>query len=102
MKWRSRALYLKQGVSAAEQHVAFAYRDLFNKPGEQQEIVLADLADYTGYYRVEPPGADLTAYQAAYSAGLRAAFGRVLHFLSLTDEQLAALEEAARRESEID
>lgn len=62
-------------------------------------MVLTDMADHSGFYRIEPPGADLSRYQAGYRDGMRAAFGRLFHFLSLSDEQLRALEEAARQEA---
>lgn len=99
MKWRSRAQFAAYGKYAAEQQIVAAYQEVFGREGEAVELVLSDLAAHTGFYRVEPPNGDLSAYQAGYSNGLRAAFGRLFQFLSLSDEQLRALEEAARREA---
>lgn len=100
MKWRNVAK-LRQALPAhTEQQLHAAYLEVFGKQTEAVEIVLADLAAQTGFYMVEPPDADLSLYQAGYSAGQRAAFGRLFHFLSLSDEQLRALEVAARAEAE--
>lgn len=100
MKWRTVASTRQMLPHYSEQRLAAAYREVFSKPSEDIEIVLADLAAQTGFYLVDPPGADFTLYQAGYNAGQRAAFGRLFHFLSLSDEQLRALEEAARQEAE--
>lgn len=100
MSWRNLAKQRQIAPVHAEQRVTQAYRAVFGKQSEDVEIVLADLAAHTGFYLVEPPGADLSQYQAGYSAGQRAAFGRLFHFLTLSDERMRALEEAARAESE--
>lgn len=99
MKWRSRAQYAAYGKYAAEQQIVAAYQEVFGREGEAVELVLSDLAAHTGFYRVEPPNGDLSAYQAGYSNGLRAAFGRIFQYISLTDEQMGALEIAARQEA---
>lgn len=99
MKWRTRAQYAAYGKYAAEQQLVAAYAEVFGRESEAVELVLSDLAAHTGFYRVEPPNGDLTAYQAGYGNGLRAAFGRLFQFLTLSDEQLRALEEAARQEA---
>lgn len=100
MKWRN-ASKARQALPAhTEQQLHAAYLEVFGKQAEAVEIVLADLAAQTGFYMVEPPDADLSLFQAGYSAGQRAAFGRLFHFLSLSDEQLRALEVAARAEAE--
>lgn len=100
MKWRCLAWLRRQRPNEAELRLAAAYKSVFEKQSEQVEIVLADLAAHTGFYLVDPPGADLSLYQAGYNAGQRAAFGRLFQFLSLSDEQLRALEVAARAEAE--
>lgn len=99
MKWRTKAQHAAYGRYQAEQKLVGAYHEVFGKETESVEMVLADLAAHTGFYQVEPPGVDMTAYQAGYRNGLRAAFGRLFSFLSLSDEQLRALEEAARAEA---
>lgn len=99
MTWRSKARHAVYGKIHAEQKLVAAYQDVFGKQTEAVEMVLADLASHTGFYRVEPPGSDMSAYQAGYVNGSRAAFGRIFSFMSLSDEQLRALEEAARIEA---
>lgn len=100
MTWRNVSKTRPILPAQTEQQLHAAYLEVFGKQTEAAEIVLADLAAQTGFYMVEPPDADLSLYQAGYSAGQRAAFGRLFHFLSLSDEQLRALEEAARAEAE--
>lgn len=100
MRWRNLSKSRQVLPAHTEVQLHAAYREVFGKRSEAVEIVLADLAAQTGFYMVEPPDADLSLYQAGYSAGQRAAFGRLFHFLSLSDEQLRALEEAARKEAE--
>lgn len=100
MKWRNLSKQRLIAPAHTEVQLTNAYKAVFGKQDEHVEIVLADLAAHTGFYLVEPPGSDLSLYQAGYSAGQRAAFGRLFQFLSLPDEQLRELEEAARREAE--
>ena len=100
MKWRNVSKARQALPAHTEQQLHAAYLEVFGKQTEAVEIVLADLAAQTGFYMVEPPDADLSLFQAGYSAGQRAAFGRLFHFLSLSDEQLRALEVAARAEAE--
>lgn len=97
MKWRSKVRQ-ENGPARQEKKLVQAYNEVFGKETEAVEMVLADLASFTGFYGVAPPGTSGDALQ--YDAGMRAAFGRLFHFLSLSDEQLQALEEAARAESE--
>lgn len=99
-KWRTLAHARSIGEATAETALVNAYRDVFGRQTETVELVLADLAVFCAFYQVEPPTSDLSSYQAGYANGLRAAFGRVFHFLNLTDEQWTALELAARFESE--
>lgn len=100
MNWRNLAKHRHVAPIQTEQQLVAAYRSVFGRKGEDVEIVLADLAAHTGFYLVEPPGSDLSQFQAGYNAGQRAAFGRIFHFLSLSDDHLRALEIAARQESE--
>lgn len=60
-------------------------------------MVLADLANHSGFYQVHPPGSGLNELMEAN--GRRAVFGRLFRFLRLSQTELHALEEAARRES---
>ena len=77
--------------------LALAYHNVFDIRNEDVQIVLADLADYTGFYRVNGEG--IPADDRAFSDGKRAAFGRLFRFLNLTDEEKAALVQAARTEA---
>lgn len=100
MTWRTVARTRSRLPHATENQLKDAYREVFGKTSAAVEIVLADLALHTGFYLVEPPSSDLSLFQAGYSAGQRAAFGRLFHYLTLSDQQLAALEDAARQEAE--
>lgn len=99
MSWRSIAAYPDSvnRKSAAQDRLTKAYRDVFMRKDEATEIVLADFANFCGFYKVPPIGAPPETLLV--DQGLRAAFGRLFHFLSLTDDRLAALEKAAREES---
>ena len=83
--------------AAAEQRLAQAYRNVFAFRDPDAQIVLSDLADFTGFYRVNGQG--IPPDDRAFSDGMRAAFGRLFRFLNLTDEERAALAEAARAET---
>lgn len=100
MTWRSSASQMpagrRRGAQASE-HLTRAYLDVFGKETESVEAVLADLANFTGFYKVAPPGT--SPETLLYEQGLRAAFGRLSHFLSLPPERLEALEKAARAEA---
>lgn len=101
MSWRSLASQRNSKPNFAVAKLVNAYKTVLGKQGEDVEIVMADLAAHTGFYQVEAPGSDLSQFQAGYNAGLRAAFGHVLGFLSLPDEQLRALEKAAQDEAAV-
>ncbi len=74
-----------------------AYRRLFSGHGSKAdaEVVLADLANVTGFYRVTEPGAGTLDYQE----GKRAVYGRIFRFLRMGADETANLEEAARSEA---
>jgi hypothetical protein len=94
----TRQLAGQPGRSAeAELRLALAYRNVFNPQNADVQIVLSDLADFTGFYRVN--GVGIPPDDRAFSDGMRAAFGRLFRFLNLTDEEKAALVEAARAET---
>ena len=83
--------------AAAEQRLALAYRNLFSSTSPDAQIVLADLADFTGFFRVNGQG--IAPDDRAFADGMRAAFGRLFRFTNLTDEERIALVEAARTET---
>lgn len=84
---------------AATHELAMAYLSVFDRRKEDVQMVLADLADITGFYAVS--SADTPPDARAYADGKRAAFGRLFHFLNLTDEERGFLEKAARTEANI-
>jgi hypothetical protein len=100
VKWRTLAASLPQGRkrgAVAQAKLVRAYQDVFAKDGEAVELVLADLANFTGFYKVPPIGAPPETLLV--DQGLRAAFGRLFSFLALPEERMEALEKAARAES---
>lgn len=84
----------RRGHRAAHRLVQ-AYREVFGKSREDVEIVLADLAAFSGFYRVTPPEAG----DLAYNEGKRAVYARIFSLLRMTDEEIRGLEEAARHEA---
>src|SRR5262245_26409068 len=80
----------------AELRLAAAYQRTFmgSPTNEDQELVLVDLADFSGFYRVTAPqsGSD----QVFFNEGLRALYGRIFRYLRMSDAERQALETAAR------
>ncbi len=85
-------------VRSMPTEVVLAYRSLFGGTSPAVAIVLADLADRTGFYKVEAGGQGTE--ELNYAAGLRAAFGPIFEVLNLSGEQVAALERAAGESEE--
>ncbi len=86
-----------------------AYRRLFEGNGSRQdaEIVLTDLASVTGYYR-RPSYADWMAktksphgfeLHSALCNARAEVLQHIMGFLTLTEDEMVALEKAARLES---
>lgn len=100
--WRYLSRNLRPGrkrSATAVASLAGSYTSLFTGHGskEDAEIVLADLANYCGFYRVNGPG--LSAEDRAFADGQRSAYGRVYRFLRMLDDERRQLEEAARAEA---
>lgn len=76
-----------------------AYQAVFrgHPTKEDQEIVLADLASYSGFFMYHPKEA--SDGDLRYGEGRRSVFGRVHGQLTMTVEQQQALQEAARAEA---
>ena len=100
MSWRNLNRLFPAGFRRRVQArfaLAQAYRRLFSGRGSKAdgEVVLADLANHTGFYRVTEPGAGALDF----AEGKRAVYGRVFRFLRMSDAEVASLEEAARAEA---
>jgi len=103
MRWRALSTQMNAGRgrgSQAQEKLAAAYREVFCRDSESVELVLADLANFCGFYKVPPIGSPPETLLV--DQGLRAAFGRLFSFLSLSDERMAELEKAAREEAYAD
>ncbi len=97
MAWRTRARQTRQGVPNADANLVAAYNSVFAQGREDVELVLADLAEFSGFYKVADRGT--SADQLNFDEGKRLAFARIWSFLTLTDKQLEELENAARDEA---
>lgn len=64
---------------------------------EDKQIVLADLANASGFFRVSGPG--FSGEDRAFSDGMRAVYGHAHKFLTMTEAELRDLQEAARAEA---
>jgi hypothetical protein len=96
--WHWLDRYVPRGLRATSA-LAASYRELFNGHGSEKDaqIVLTDLANFSGFYRVMGPG--LSAEDRAFADGQRAVFGRLFRFLRMSEDEIRQLEEAARAEA---
>jgi hypothetical protein len=85
--------------SSAKLRLSEAYQRVFTGGADANDaqIVLTDLANETGFYRVNDYG--VSADDRAFSDGKRAAFARIFQFLRMSNEERRSLEEAARHEA---
>lgn len=86
----------KRGAMATEQ-LSRAYMTLFQS--EAGRLVLADLAEFSGFFKVIPSGT--TPDQAMYCEGMRNVFGRILHYMQPTSEQMFKLSQIAAAEARV-
>lgn len=89
--------------SAATIRISDAYRAVFingNPSKEDSEIVMSDLANFSGYFAVSPPGTGDAELREAN--GARAVFARILSLSELPLVQLRSLREAALVELQTD
>lgn len=86
--------------SRAKLRLADAYRSVFSGRGskEDAEIVLADLAQFSGFYTVTTPNTPADAVR--FAEGQRSVMARVLRFTRLSGVETRELEEAARLETQ--
>jgi hypothetical protein len=85
----SRSLRLQ---AQREERLRQAYYAVFiGKPtDDDQNIVLLDLADVSGFYKVS--SADMPH---EYQAGMRAVYGRIFSYLRMSPDEIRSLEQAA-------
>ena len=105
IRWSSIASMFRPGSRRgpeAEQRCQQAYHAVFRgSPTRQdQEIVMADLASYTGFFKFYPK--DVSGGALRYTEGRRSVYGRIHGHLTMTDEQHTALQQAARAEAAAD
>lgn len=76
-----------------------AYQAVFrgNPSHEQQQMVLADLAAQSGFYQISSD--DVSSSRLRYREGRRAVFAIIFGHLSLSPDDIHALENAARHEA---
>lgn len=85
--------------AVARKKTVDAYQALFscNATKEQADIVLVDLAVWTGFYMVTPASAPDSVLRQ--TTGKREAFLRIHNFLSISERENVELHDAARREA---
>jgi hypothetical protein len=80
----------------AELRLGLAYQRVFSgsPTDDDQRIVMVDLADFSGFYRVTSTadGRD----EIVFNEGKRAAYARIFRYLRMSAEEMASLETAAR------
>jgi hypothetical protein len=100
--YRSLVRLLYQGRAgspqAAEAQLATAYQRVFTGSPSQtdQEIVLVDLANFSGFYRVTPPESG-DRDTIIFNEGMRCLFGRIFQYLRMSPQEVQSLETAARQ-----
>ena len=74
-----------------------AYKHVFKEHGKDGQVdrVLADLAEFSGYYDVPSEELGLTALNYARDAGRREVFARILFLLGVTSGYREALRAVA-------
>lgn len=84
--------------SQAMNDLAKAYSNVFrgNPTKAEAEMVLADIANESGFYKVHVPGPGVSL---EYETGKRAIYGRIISFIQMSSEEHRSLEFAARQEA---
>lgn len=83
--------------SSARLKLAHAYRELFDPKGEAAQLVLADLAEASGFFKITP--ADATPDQLRQAEGRRELFARITGHLNLSQQRWDELERVASEEA---
>lgn len=104
MPWVSLGSQFRRGLRRGEQameRLAQAYVHVFrgNPTKEDQEIVLADLHNESGFSKVFVPGPRVNLN---FEEGKRYTYGRIHRFLAMGNDEWRELQEAARREAMAD
>ena len=89
--------------AAATIRLSDAYKAVFingNPGNEDNDLVMSDLANFTGYFAASPPGT--TDADLREANGMRAVFARILSLSELPLVQLRSLREAALVELQTD
>ena len=77
-----------------------AYKAVFERPNDPHvQMVLADLAGFSGFYQVAPPN-DFTAGSLDRREGRREVFARIFSRLLLSERDLSDLEAASMDEAD--
>lgn len=100
----SRLIPRKFGKRYEQEHrLTLAYRRVFagNPSRDDQAVVLADLLKHSGHHRITLPSGDASS-ALWFNEGKRAMYSRISSFLTLSDDDVAALENAARYETVLD
>lgn len=105
MSWRSLSRVFpwhKSRTNEAALRKTQAYMAVFSGKAarDDAELVLADLANYSGFYRVSP--ADTPDATLRFQEGMRAVYGYIYSHLNLSASDISALENAARQEAAVD
>jgi hypothetical protein len=84
--------------SAVDLAIAGAYQRVFtgNPSEEDQNLVLIDLANVSGFYRVTSPAVGASRDDILFNEGQRAVYARIFRFLRMSDAEMISLETAAR------
>lgn len=83
--------------SEAQARITRAYRTVFMQKSEDHELVLADLMAKSGWNNVMP--SDATDAELRQAEGRRELFSHIFGHLSMSPDDVAALNNAARLEA---
>lgn len=96
--------FLSEGASQQQVDVRLhgAYEAFLNgRPSKEDcEIILVDLASFSGYYNTTPQ--EMPAHELKYVEGMRAAVGRIFRLANMPFKELQALQAAVLREQQGD
>lgn len=90
---------IKSRGPVAKLELTDAYSRVFGGGASQEdcEAVLADLAQFSGFYSVVPHGSN--ADMLFRCEGARSVFGRIQEHLNMTENERSALQRAAREQA---